>query len=212
MGRRAGQRYQNQLFLRSLAHRLHTNQVHDNNGDDRDDGEAISFSRTPLPTNTSAFCELFEDMDKLELWQQFNQLSSVKQQRVLGKLDQQKQRQKRAQHPDDNCYFRVDKSIRTMFKRRGAAIIGTVEALETTIMNKLSSIWSDPTRVVTSESVQLEENDSFYRMLIYAVVQYHGMNSLTDKSRGVSTIHITPMGLPRSGLFLHEYLAQQLTV
>eukprot|EP00049_Salpingoeca_infusionum_P010522 m.181765 g.181765 ORF g.181765 m.181765 type:complete len:408 (+) comp14663_c1_seq4:135-1358(+) len=214
MGRRAGQRYHNQMFLRSLHQRLTRSGVPGSDVDEFEQEQSMPASvhlRTPLDQSSSIFHELFEDEENLKLWHEFNALSPRQQTKVLTKLSPQKQPQAA---PGDSNFFQIAKQTRTTLKRRRAVALPFLAHFEANLIDAARNVAKCvETHQVVGADVQLSQgctlspclqqpgcgllavdlDDSFTRLLMHALCDFHGLSHHTHVVPKISSkqVHVT---------------------
>ncbi|XP_063311638.1 R3H domain-containing protein 4 [Pelobates fuscus] len=145
-------------------------------------------SDTRISTPPSIFAEACNNETYIEIWNDFMNRTGEEQEKVLLYLEQEvrqkpkertnKTRDQRSEYPGytpEECYQRINRSLRGTLKRRQIPM-GTLECLEEEMLSFFS---------VTPESVYtaMMEN-SYQRLLLHAVCQYMDLVSASSEFKG----------------------------
>ncbi|OQV13097.1 hypothetical protein BV898_12638 [Hypsibius exemplaris] len=198
MGHRKWRRYQNNIGLLSGIEE-----------ESDPDFLTTSLARDIAEENTSAFSELFSNPSKMEIWEKFVRMSEGQQRKILLQVAEDFDRACHGLHDDeeatsaDACFRRIDRQLRHLIAHRSPPV-DIIEPMEQEIVGFFEEKPSDV--------LDVEKNDTYYRMIFHAVCQYFGLKSKSVKSR--STCRTEVRNRSKTGTFaepplrLSAYLSQ----
>ncbi|CAL1546341.1 unnamed protein product [Lymnaea stagnalis] len=201
------------------------------NLEEKDEDIVMNDPASTFEPSASVFEELFDDPDKMDMWNSFVESSEEEQRKILNyrglhviKEDDEVEFEggqvttdednwvmildERSDHPAFSpvqCYNRVDRNIRSLLKRRQLPM-GMLANLEREIVTFFHDF---PTSVFVSSI-----SSSFERMLLHALCQYLNLYSQSyddGESRRTQVENHNQLFRPPS-LLLSEYLQQNQRV
>ncbi|XP_006639872.2 R3H domain-containing protein 4 [Lepisosteus oculatus] len=198
-GRKSLRRLENTRYLTNLLERDECSKDEGETGED--------------PASPSVFTEACTNANYIQLWNDFMNRSGEEQEKLLGLLEEEAKRSRRAKLPEkekdqrevnpayspQSCFLRIDRRLRTTLKRKQVPM-GTLEVLEEELLRFFSA---QPHSVYTTKL-----RSSYERLLLHAICQYMDLVSAScdcDGTRQTEVMNKQEEFLPPE-LLLSAYL------
>ncbi|KAH9523425.1 R3H domain-containing protein 4 [Bulinus truncatus] len=199
------------------------------NLEEKDEDIVLNSPAASFEPSTNLFEELFDDPEKMEIWNSFVESSEEEQRKILNyrglhiiKEDDEGSECKtaednwvmildeRSDHPAYSpvqCYNRVDRNLRTLLKRRHLPLVGSDWVCWPTWNAEIVTFFHDcPTSVFISDI-----SNGFERMLLHALCQYLNLHSQSYDDHGCRrTQKAILLQMCASDFFLVKLICQEM--